>query len=161
MSIQSEITRITQAVTSQTDLIAQITAALEGKAGGGGSAFETGSFTPSANQNTVKVTHGLGVVPTFAVIYDTARSYNQTGNYQLFAAIANQSANRWCAYSDGISAISYNVSDFGITEDAGALNSQSVVCSATDSSITFGNSRTTSRMYFVAGRTYEWFLFGG
>lgn len=79
MSIQSQINRINGAVNTQADKIAQIKAALEGKAAGGGGGSElqiaTGTFTPTSTDcytNPISVT-GLPFAPKvlFIMVYNT------------------------------------------------------------------------------------------
>ena len=72
MSILSEINRITNEVTDQTALIAQLIEAVEGKAAGGGGVV-TGTFTP-ASASALTITHNLGKQPNFVALFVTSQS---------------------------------------------------------------------------------------
>lgn len=58
MSIQTELNRITSAVTEQTDLLEQIASALEGKAGGSEPVLQEKTVTPTTSQQTVNPDSG-------------------------------------------------------------------------------------------------------
>lgn len=108
MSVQTELTRITNAKTA-------IKAAVEGKgvtvpdgtlldgmasliesieAGGGGAGIATGSFTiPYAKEYQTKITHGLGTIPKIVIVLWDDIALNSIKNTYLYAGSV--------AYQDG------------------------------------------------------------
>lgn len=88
MSIQTQIDRISESVSAaltalaekgvtvpddtKVDGLAALIAAIE--SGGGGATIATGSFRPSGAYPNLTVTHGLGVVPNFAICYRSMSS---------------------------------------------------------------------------------------
>lgn len=83
MSVQSEITRLSDNVTaalaaiagkgvtvpdgSNSDSLAALIAAIE--AGGGSAKFASGSFTPESNHTVADVEHGLGEIPNVYAVF--------------------------------------------------------------------------------------------
>lgn len=70
-------------------------AAVDGIETGGGSLIATGSFMPAFSNPNVKITHGLGVVPNFAICYRSAKSTN-AGRPNSFIVVSKFQKNGTC-----------------------------------------------------------------
>lgn len=151
-NMKTQLDSANTAVTSQADLIAQITAALEGKAGGGsGEGGTSGTITPSSTSG-LTITHGLGKVPNFFVLFLTSKSAaSVTTKWKMSAAFISRYDGNIQAevYSNGsASSQTLNVKDY----DPTGSFSDSIFSYLNETTVKY----TCNEGEFQAGQTYRW-----
>lgn len=167
MSIQTELTRITNAKTAiktaiegkgvtvpESTKLDGVAALIEAISAGGGDKIAIGSFTPSEACNYYEIVHNLGQVPTGAMCFcpEIVRS-----SYEFL--FDNGSA-RVCwfngsGYFSGTSDLS--TSKLTSTTIGDNTLSDSSMFRATENTVCAG-SDTTSLKYLLAGKTYMWIV---
>ena len=171
MSIQTELTRIINAKAAiktavegkgvtvpDGTLLDGMASLIESIAAGGGAKSASGTFTPTNTPVSYQVTHNLGVVPNFALIWQDASYSTVDGTMFIGLCFENkQSAWNITANSDlfsvgnatydisGTSPASYPTTCYGIAAYA-----------ATNSTIKFGNENKTG--YTFANKKYYWLV---
>lgn len=166
MSIVSEVNRLKDAKTA-------IQTAIEGKgvtvpdatmlegmaaliesieAGGGGSTVSQGTYTPVGDCGWISVEHGLGVIPTFAII---CTSYD-SNKYGLVYLFHNEQVRHIYASMTQYKQEGSLLTGPGST-DAKAYNVMAY--GANESSISFGVN-SDSFALFRAGYSYHWIVGG-
>lgn len=176
MSIQTQIDRISESVSAaltaltekgvtvpdgtKVDGLAALIAAIE--SGGGGATIATGSFSPNWSNPNFTVTHGLGVVPNFAIIYRQMKTTTLARNYAIIFAAKIGNEGMLCGKNNsalvGGEDTSYAITDTP-TEYAPFVGAYG----ATTQKITFGFNYDSSRgdVYycFEAGwYSYDWIV---
>ncbi|MDY4835954.1 MAG: hypothetical protein SO181_12630 [Frisingicoccus sp.] len=183
MSIQTQIDRISESVSAaltaltekgvtvpddtKVDGLAALIAAIE--SGGGGATIATGSFRPSGAFENLTVTHGLGVVPNFAICYRSMSSLvTSRVNAFIYLAKLNGVGTMAAAYpSSQLSGLFKEYGNAGkdttyaITDTPAEYAPFVGAYGATENKITFGHNyvsgRGDTRFCFDAGwDTYYW-----
>ena len=188
MSIQTELTRLTNAkaaiqtaiegkgvtVPSGT-LLDGMAALIEGiEAGGGGGEifgsnyFQSGSFTLSAPAANYTITHNLGRIPQYMLIFLGAeQSYSRRNNLLIFAAkyISTVGDCSACVYgktSSSNAAHYFSSSGYDLTvksDDANALWYYTrPMYDATEEYISVGDATGDNIYYLLDGRPYYWIV---
>lgn len=167
MSIQSEITRLTNAKAAiktavegkgvtvpDTTLLDGMAALIESIEAGGGAKIATGSFTPTAACNYYEITHNLGEKPTLAICIceDIVK--------QSFSLLYDNSTQRimWyngSGYLSGLTKPSRSI--INQTRPSGSTMTDSGIYNATENTIKAGNELLSSN-YFLAGVQYIWIV---
>ena len=171
MSVQTQIDRISGNVSaalaaiadkgvtvpdgSNSDALAELIASIE--AGGGLptglSKVAYGTVTPSYNVSSVKITHGLGVAPNFAILFGT--SGMPSGSYHMIAT--------YVLYKSSSSVTYANASGYNSSNDlsiGGIYKTVSTSSALTDTTCTFSKSSyyagTTSQSAVFSTSLYRW-----
>lgn len=171
MSIQTQIDRISGNVSaalsaiaekgvsvpdgSNSDALHELILSIE--AGGGLptglSKVAFGTVTPSHNVSSVKITHGLGVAPNFAILFGT--SGMPSGSYHMIAT--------YVLYKSSSSVTYANASGYNSSNDlsiGGIYKTVSTSSALTDTTCTFSKSSyyagTTSPNAMFSTSLYRW-----
>lgn len=156
MGVQTQIDRISSAVTDQTTLLDQALALIEGKAAGGGSGgteslglLDSGSFTVTSltTVSTKQITHAGGKVPLAVIVYTTT-SGTAVQYGLLQAAICDNGDGTWSGME------SYCSSSSSASTIAGSGLSGSSL-DWTDSYFVIPSSRK-----YRTSKTYYWRAYG-
>ena len=173
MSIQTELTRITNAK-------AAIKTAIEGKGvtvpdgtlldgmasliesieagGGGGVKSASGTFTPASTSFSYQVTHNLGVVPNFALIWQDA-SYSIDSGTMFIGICFQNKQSAWNITANGdifaVGNVTYDIS--GTSPNSYPSKCYGIAAyAATNSTIKFGNEKKTA--YPFGNKKYYWIV---
>ena len=141
MSVQTQINRISGAVSEQTSLIQQIKTALDGKSGGGSSvSIGTVSTKPSSNSTSISF-NGLTAEPKMFAIVPTGNITLGSTRYVTGVMYDGSTTHGVYGYRQSSSATSYySASYFTWTYSNGTLTVRT-------SSITNGGNFTSSATY--------------
>ena len=112
-----------------------------------------GTVTPSYNVSSVKITHGLGVAPNFAILFGT--SGMPSGSYHMIAT--------YVLYKSSSSVTYANASGYNSSNDlsiGGIYKTVSTSSALTDTTCTFSKSSyyagTTSQSATFSTSLYRW-----
>lgn len=112
-----------------------------------------GTVTPSYNVSSVKITHGLGVAPNFAILFGT--SGMPSGSYHMIAT--------YVLYKSSSSVTYANASGYNSSNDlsiGGIYKTVSTSSALTDTTCTFSKSSyyagTTSQSAMFSTSLYRW-----
>ena len=155
MSVQTQINRISGNISSAlaaiadkgvtvpsgstSDALAELIAAIE--AGGSASGFAkvaTGTITPSSDLISLRVDHGFGVTPNFALIYWKG---SVTGSYSVILSMNSENRAVSVGYISG-----YLASTSSPTKDTQSITFNVMV----------RNGSSKSNCYFRSGDSYRW-----
>lgn len=163
MSIVTEISRIKSAKSAIAAAIAGkgvtvpdgtlldgMASLIEAIQAGGGSLVSQGTYTTESDCASISVEHGLGVIPTFAVIYS---SYD-SGNFGLVFLFHDDSVRHIYAFNSKYKEKGSPLTAAGETS-ANAYNVKAY--GANESFISFGIN-TSSYSLFRAGYSYQWMV---
>ena len=175
MSIQSEISRLTQAVSDAyaevankggtvpasavIGNLASAIASIQGGSGGGGlpdgiTALDTGTYTPSSDQKSiVRIDHGLGVAPNFCIwMIEADTSQNVLVSTGLFgASFQKNTVMSSYVYNAHFAFRGYSSSSSGNVSGSSAVDADDTYFTSTKAPL-MGSSAYPIK----AGYTYRW-----
>lgn len=167
MSIQTELTRITNAKTAiktaiegkgvtvpDGTLLDGMASLIESIEAGGGAKIATGSFTPTADCKYYEITHNLGEKPTLAICLCTEI---KNGSFEVLYDDSTQRIARYNGngYLNGTASTSNSIINQTTPDKNRPVNAG--MYNAAENTIKAGNELTSDN-YFLAGVQYIWIV---
>ena len=136
MSIQSEINRITEEVSGQTDLIQQIKTALEGKSVGGGSSQPTMVIKSGTTTNRI-IDTGLSDIEQFFIYKESQTGTGLIHLHYTKSATSRMYASAWSTNNYGTKTITNNTGGTSVSGGTITISATQATQGGLSSGITY------------------------